>query len=907
MKKKPDNRASLLALTFVFCMAISASSGHASCDYIVTNSWGTGFAAKVQITNNSLFSVSGWQVTWSYDNNSITAAWNTNLSGSYSASNKAWNGNLAAGQTVGFGFTGATNGGTIETPQVLGDLCDNSSSPVSSDAAASTSSMAANTPLQDNIAAHAMASTSYVSAWESLSAVNDNKSPSNSNDKSNGAYGNWQNPNAIQWVQYEWPKIYTLTSTEVYWFDDNGGVRAPTTAYIEYWNGTTWIQAGEISKNKDAFNTLTLNAITTNRLRISMLHTEESTGILEWRVFGSESNNTASSASSRSSDAANAASSSSSDPVTGACNMGTTHTEWASNCPAQPACLNGSWQAPKDGGETNAPLRLESDHFAFYWPDGTNITAAEAQNAANTLESIWDKYFGAPLNMPEPYCSSSSKWKAAVHFDNEFPLWGGGWDRNGIHYMGMWVGPNTASDSWGLAHEFMHGVQANTAGFQDCGGIACWIYESHANWAPHQVFRDNVHCSEMLVNAPHLYYGNTRDRYCNWQFFEFLKDKHCPVVVNDMWTSQAPIGQRDPWQKLMLNQGWDIQTLNDMFGEWAMHNVTWDYRDPNGDDQGIIYRRNYGLLNADPGTYTQRRLRLTQLESMDDNWAEQRRFASPYYWAPQRWGYNVTRLYPEAGSSQVRVKFRGVVQPSAHSGWRWGLVATNSNMTAPRYSELMRGSDGEINFCISAGEELYLVVLAAPSVYQKITWDNPGDGRAYPSIYRYPYMIETHGAWPAGFENGQRSACPSGTARHSNGGGCTISNTPPSVYVGPYASVLGGQVSGDARIEDHATVINGRVNGGSVGAMSLIGVNSNPHHGAASFNVTDNALVQSTFYPLGWFGNNLSASGAVRLLGDLELYSSKSSNSFYGLVDNNWDGDAYLEEVTIEPPYQWWD
>ena len=36
---------------------------------------------------------------------------------------------------------------------------------------------------------------------------------------------------------------------------------------------------------------------------------------------------------------------------------------------------------------------------------------------------------------------------------------------------------------------------------------------------------------------PHLYYGSTRDRYCNWQFFEFLKDKHCYKAVNDMWAS----------------------------------------------------------------------------------------------------------------------------------------------------------------------------------------------------------------------------------------------------------------------------------------------------------------------------------------------------------------------------------
>lgn len=589
------------------------------------------------------------------------------------------------------------------------------------------------------------------------------------------------------------------------------------------------------------------------------------------------------------------------------CHVGRTQTDWARNCATEPpACVAGTWSAPKNGGETNAPLRLETAHFAIYWPDGTNITMQAAQAAADTLENVWSKYFGAPIFFQEPYCNSTQKWKAAVHFDNEFPLWGGGWSRNGINYMGMWIGPGAANDPWGLAHEFAHGVQAMTQGFPDCGGVACWIYESHANWMPHQIHRNNVHCSEMLVNTPHLYYGNTRDRYCNWQFFEFVKNKHCSSVVNEMWTYEAPAGQRDPWQKMMLSQGWNIEELNDLFGEWAMHNVTWDYQNPDGSDQGAVYRQNYGSLANDPQNYTARRLRLTQLESLNSSWSTNRRFVSPYYWAPQRWGYNLVRLYPEAGSDSIRVSFRGITQAGANSGWRWGLVATNGDLTSARYSEMQSGADGEINFCITPGEQVFLVVLAAPTQYQKITWDSVSDGKAYPSIYRYPYMVEVQGAWPQGFQNGQLANCPAGTVRHSNGGGCATAATPASVYVGPYAKVLGGNVSGNARIEDQATIINGTVSGGTVGAMSLIGVASHPHHGAASFNVSGSATVRSTFYPMGWFGNNQTASGTAVLVGDLEFVAGqKSSNSFYGFVADDWNGVSSITEVTLPPPYDW--
>jgi hypothetical protein len=530
-----------------------------------------------------------------------------------------------------------------------------------------------------------------------------------------------------------------------------------------------------------------------------------------------------------------------------------------------------------------------------------------AQNAANTLESIWNAYFGSPIFFREPYCNSSQKWKAAVHFSNDFPLWGGGWSRNGISYMGMWIGPGAANDQWGLAHEFMHGVQSTTQAFPDCGGVGCWIFESHANWMPHQINRSNTHCSDMLPNMPHLYYGNTRNRYCNWQFFEFLKDKYCYSAVNNMWLYQAPTGQRDPWQKLMLSQGWSIEQLNDLFGEWAMHNITWDYINPpptSGNDQGAVYRQNYGSIEDTNGR-TDRRLRLTRLESLDSNWAQNRRFVSPYYWAPQRWGYNVVRLHPESGAASVTVTFRGVTQSGANSGWRWGLVATNSTLTTSRYSPLQSGADGELSFCINPGENVYLVVVATPTAYQKLTWTNPSDGPAYPSIYRYPYMVQVEGAWPAGFQNGQLAACPSGTVRHSNGGGCAPSGTPSSVFVGPYAKIVGGAVSGTTRIEDHATVVNGTVSGGTIGAMSLIGQSGTGIQSRA-FNVSGSATVQTTFYPLGWFGSGQSVSGTARLLGDVEYISSnKSSNIYYGLVPNDWAGVSSVNEVTVRPPYAW--
>jgi hypothetical protein len=462
--------------------------------------------------------------------------------------------------------------------------------------------------------------------------------------------------------------------------------------------------------------------------------------------------------------------------------------------------------------------------------------------------------------------------------------------------MGMWIGPGALADHWGLAHEFMHGVQSVSGGMS-CGSgpnYCGWIYESHANFMPHQLteYRADVHCSEMSFNMPHLYLGSTRDRYCNWQFMEYLKDKHCYSAVNAIWTESAA---NDPFTNIMKGLGWTITELNDFIGEWAMHNVTWDYHNPeptlDGDtvDPAANFRSKYGLITD--RSQTIRRLRTTALEPLDSSWASNRRFTSPFYWAPQRFGYNVVRLYPDASATSVRVSFRGVTSSTPNPDWRWGLVATDAKLTTARYSSLQKGSDADLTFCTSAGESLWLVVAATPSVQQQIVWDQP-----YATVPRYPYLVELENAWPEGFQDGTEPPCPNGLSRTANGGGCAPPGIPSSVYVGRYATVLSGaSVTGDARIEDHAVVARGTVSGGTVGALTLID-NFNMSAGTA----------KTTFYPLGYFETMQGLSGGS-LVGDVEYRGaglSRNSGTCSGFVDNM-TCTAPGDDATPAPPYTW--
>jgi hypothetical protein len=162
--------------------------------------------------------------------------------------------------------------------------------------------------------------------------------------------------------------------------------------------------------------------------------------------------------------------------------------------------------------------------------------------------------------------------------------------------------------------------------------------------------------------------------------------------------------------------------------------------------------------------------------------------------------------------------------------------------------------------------------------------------------------VQLANAWPEGFQAGKPDACPTGLTRHENGGGCAPEATPASVYVGPYATIASGSVTGTARIEDHATVVKGTVSGGTVGALSLIGSNS-----ANAFTVSGTAKVQTTFYPLGFFESGQGVSGTAALLGDLEYRgqgTNRSSGSFSGFVDDT-TASATMNEITSSPPYAW--
>ena len=601
-----------------------------------------------------------------------------------------------------------------------------------------------------------------------------------------------------------------------------------------------------------------------------------------------------------------------------------------SNTDCVPAA--GAWQTyqPKDstdltyvdssGKSATAKVGYETDHFAFYWTDAdekdpgtTNntgkLTMDTIKYGAGQLEKDYDLFTDPNgIDFPAPGCASAVKHKIMVIVNHATGLMGGSTNDN---YPAMWMMPTNMRDDWGLAHEFTHTLQFATGEFmQD----RQWIFEMHANWtAFHATGKTDPHFTDLMVNNPNVHFGSSHFMYYSWQFLEYIAEKYGVGAISKAWwraftTPDSP--DDNPMQYLREALGLSQTQYNDLIGEYAAHNVTWDYpgtTSDGGKSLQQVFSDYYGDIEdrsvgpAGPlGTFQVRTNRLTYLDQTTD--ANGKPIAGRYQvlneQAPEQGGYNVVKLNPDAGATSITVGFHGIRQsksatsafpkegddgtgwnqpasvPEPASGWRWSVVAIDAAGKA-RYSAVQSASDGLLTFALKPGDQrLYLVVAGTPSVMQRYLWTQ----QSY-SIYRYPYVVDLAGAKPAGIHDGL-----TGGHRHANGGGWVADSAKvaDSAYVGPNATVYGGVVSGNARIEDHAAVYGGTVSGNAVvkGISVVVGSDTT---------VTDDAVIDTWFQAVGNPGaGHYYVGGNARLTGTVELLTNQpvTAGSYYGNVDD---------------------
>lgn len=121
-------------------------------------------------------------------------------------------------------------------------------------------------------------------------ALNDQVLPASSKDNEGVYLHWWPKKDTVEWVQYNFDKSYTISQSQVYWYDDGpwGGCRVPLSWKLYYKKGHDWVpvkNTSDYTTAQDRFNTLQFEPVTTTAVKLVLqLPKDNSSGIHEWTV-----------------------------------------------------------------------------------------------------------------------------------------------------------------------------------------------------------------------------------------------------------------------------------------------------------------------------------------------------------------------------------------------------------------------------------------------------------------------------------------------------------------------------------------------------------------------------------------------------------------------------------------------
>lgn len=566
------------------------------------------------------------------------------------------------------------------------------------------------------------------------------------------------------------------------------------------------------------------------------------------------------------------------------------------------------WDNPRDDfyGRLSYDRSYQSENFVIFWGDLVGTDPASYPDAAKRfdpafvagiLEDIYQRYITELGYVSDDPNTNMGKYKIIIVMLETFTPP----ELNGFAFGGsysntigaMWVSPSATRDGGALSHELAHSLQnmhriqenPNPGGGYVGYDPAGFFYEGHANYMRSMMYQymANTDVPRWLATRSY-HWSSTRHHYANFHLLFHIQEEDGFDMTTRLW--RESIRNEHPLKTLKRLKGLNQNGLNDYLWGYARKQAAFDYKansmdevDQNDNFGQVIRNEINNLRNRSP------RFLWKQYTILDKVEGTENRYVVPDDWAPQDYGINVIPLHPtcEGADKTVHVKFKGhdEINPN-FAGWRYGFVTTNANGTASRYSDMYDANDEEISFTLQENEaEIFLVVMGAPKEHTSYNWE-PG----FPRIKRYPYELAIENAVPEGYQAPEnfRSYWKTNGRIHPNGGGWVSNNAnvASSVYVGPYAIVRSGNISGNVRIEGHAWVESATVRDNVV-IRDQACVYRGTHSGNAIIEGTaflenattgDDALVTDNVFAFG-----PSYSGTVVMGGDSE--NGSCSNGVY--------------------------
>jgi PKD repeat protein len=143
-----------------------------------------------------------------------------------------------------------------------------------------------------NLATLGTITCTNTSPWENCEGVISGVDPPSSNPGTGVGWGTWPN-GGEQSMTLEWDEPITTDRSELFWYDDGGGVQAPGSWVLAYWDGSAWVEVPSPSGYEteiDQYNVTTHDAVTTTAMRVTVQTAVGVTavGALQWKVFAPE-------------------------------------------------------------------------------------------------------------------------------------------------------------------------------------------------------------------------------------------------------------------------------------------------------------------------------------------------------------------------------------------------------------------------------------------------------------------------------------------------------------------------------------------------------------------------------------------------------------------------------------------
>lgn len=452
----------------------------------------------------------------------------------------------------------------------------------------------------------------------------------------------------------------------------------------------------------------------------------------------------------------------------------------------------------REGNKWTFANSKESEHFIVFWDKafGSNPNAASVKSSlrvdVDDLLRKAEKFYDTNVNRLGMASVGQGQSQLDTYKMSIYLLYDEGWTAVGSGYDdvigALWVTPSTCHPVGStIAHEIGHSFQYQVAsdyrkngkadylhygwrygyGANGEGGNAFW--EQCAQWQSFQDYPSETfgyHTSVWLQNY-HRHFCHEWMRYASYWLQYAWTERHGYEAYGRLWRESAY--PEDPIESYVrLFCGGDLSRFWDEYWtDYASRLPNYQFRD--------VHR--YATAGA-------RDFNVSMNRTEDGYWQV------AYGSCPETSGVNIIQLNVPAAGTQVQADFAGLnpgaallaADPgkswngdpadganadkytvvttynaagrAANRGWRYGFVAVKDDQTLT--SDLFRDAEGTATYTVPEGtDRLYFVVVGAPKVYNRHTWDET-DG----NDEQWPYKVRFDGTNRVGVYDFDSNAAP---------------------------------------------------------------------------------------------------------------------------------------------------